>query len=169
MVVSNFSYKIICRIPRDTLSNPGPYNTIKQQVVKETDLSDYQRSEKLHNLPALFDQRPSELLTFIRNLQPEPDCKWYYSQYQFLSQMPPIMRAQLVSKKDLSVDDDISLLKTAINNPKAEAVSEHLLEEVFEIRSKPSGKKPSAKKSSASASTSNKSKLELCWFHNRFG
>ena len=38
---------------------------LKELVVKETDLSDYQRSEKLHALPVLGDRHPSELLAFI--------------------------------------------------------------------------------------------------------
>ena len=77
VVMSNLPFKIICRIPHETLSKPNPYNTIKNLVDKETDLSDYQQSEKLHTLPSLDDQRPSELLAFIRNLQSEPDCKCY--------------------------------------------------------------------------------------------
>ena len=131
VVLSNLPYKIIHRIPRDTLSKPDPYNTIKNQGVKETDLSDYQGLEKLHTLPALGDQRPSELLASIRNLQPEPNCKCYCSRYQFLSWMPPITRAQLVSKKDLSLDElaalanDIMLSQTAINNLMAWARPSH--------------------------------------------
>ena len=97
-------------------------------LVKKTNLLDYQPSVKLHALPALSDQRPLELLASIRNLQPVPDSKCYCSRYQFLSRMPPIMRAQLVSKKDLSMDklttftDDIMLSQTTINNLMAEAV-----------------------------------------------
>ena len=68
--------------------------------MKETDLFDYQRSEKLHALPALGDQQPSDLLASIRNLQPGQDCGCYCSRYQFLSRMPPITRAQLVNQKD---------------------------------------------------------------------
>ena len=52
VVVLNLPYKIIQFIPCDILSKPDPYNTIKNLVVKETDLSDYQRSEKLHALPS---------------------------------------------------------------------------------------------------------------------
>ena len=70
-----------------------PYTILKELVVKETDLSDYQRSEKLHALPALRDQRPSDLLTLIRNLQPVQDCGCYCLRYQFLSRMSPITRA----------------------------------------------------------------------------
>ena len=51
-----------------------PYTILKELVVKEMDLSNYQRSEKLHALPALGDQRPSNLLASIRNLQPVQDC-----------------------------------------------------------------------------------------------
>ena len=99
VVVSNLPFKIIRHIPSDTLSKPYPYNTIKNLVVKETDLSDYQRSQRLHALPTLNDQRPLELLASIRNLQPVPDCKCYCSHYQFLSRMQQIPRAELVSKK----------------------------------------------------------------------
>ena len=145
------------------LSKLDPYNTFKQLVVKETDLSDYQRLEKL---PALGDQRTSELLASIRNLHSEPHCKFYCSWYQFLSRTPPFMIAQLVSKKDLTVDElvalanNITLSQTTNNNLMAEAVSEHLKEEVCELRPK----LPAKKKSSASASM--KSKPELYWFHN---
>ena len=44
VVVINLSFKIIRHIPSDTLSKLDPYNTIKSLVVKENDLSDYQRS-----------------------------------------------------------------------------------------------------------------------------
>ena len=50
------------------------YTILKELIVKETDLSDYQRSKKLHALPALGDQRPSDLLASIRNLKPVQDC-----------------------------------------------------------------------------------------------
>ena len=58
------------------------------------------------------------------------------SYYQFLSRIPPITRAQLLSKKDHSIDKlaalayNIMLSQTAINNLMAEAVSEHLQEDV---------------------------------------
>ena len=64
-------------------------------AVKETDLSNYQQSEKLHALPSLGDQHPSELLASIRNLQPVQDWGCYCARYLFLSKMPPITRAQL--------------------------------------------------------------------------
>ena len=81
-------------------------------VVKKTDLSDYQQSQKLHALPRLGDQRPSELLASIRNLQPIQDCKCYCARYQFLARMPPITRAQLVNQKDLTVDELSALADT---------------------------------------------------------
>ena len=83
----------------DLLTKKDPYTAIKNLVVKETDMSDYQRFEKLHALPALGDQRPFNLLASICNLQPEGECKCYCSRYKFLSQMPPITRAQLVSRR----------------------------------------------------------------------
>ena len=46
-VVSNLPYKIIRQIPRDLLSKLDPYTAIKNLVVKETNMSDYQRSKKL--------------------------------------------------------------------------------------------------------------------------
>ena len=84
VVIINLPYKINQRISRDILSQPDPYNTITNLV--------------------LGNQRPSDLLASICNLQLETDCKCYCSRYQFLSRMPPITRAQLVSKKDLDLD-----------------------------------------------------------------
>ena len=60
----------------------------------------------------LGDQRPSELLASILNLQPVADCKCYCSWYQFLSRIPPITRAQLVNQKDLTVDKLAALADT---------------------------------------------------------
>ena len=50
------------------MTEAKPYTILKELVVKETDLSDSQRSEKLHALPALGDPQPSDLLASIRNL-----------------------------------------------------------------------------------------------------
>ena len=99
VVVSNLTFKVVQRIPRTIITEKEPYSILKELVVKETDLSDYQRSEKLFSLPmrALGDQRPSELLASIRNLQPVADFKCYCT-YKFLSRMPPITRAQVVSQ-----------------------------------------------------------------------
>ena len=59
IVVANLPFKVVHCIPRTLASKEKPYTVLKELVVKETDLSDYQRSEKLHTLPALGDQRPS--------------------------------------------------------------------------------------------------------------
>ena len=118
VVVSNLLFKVVHGIPRTVASKERPYTVLKELVVKETDLSDYQRSEKLHTLPALGDQRPSELLVSIRNLQPIQDCGCYCARYQFLSRMPPITRAQ----KDRTVDklaalaDTIMLSQASLHN-----------------------------------------------------
>ena len=112
VVVSNLPYKIVRRIPRNISKVKDLYSVIKELVVKETNLSDYQRSEKLHALHVLGDQRPSELLASICNLQPVADCRCYCARYQFLSRMPPITRAQLVNQKDLTVDELAALADT---------------------------------------------------------
>ena len=70
-------FKVVSRIPRTIASEKEPYTVLKELVVKETDLSDYLHSEKLHSLPALRDQRPSELLVSISNLQLVQDCGCY--------------------------------------------------------------------------------------------
>ena len=62
VVVSNLPFKVVRRIPRTGASEERPYTVLKELVVKETDLFDYQWSENLHALPPLGDQRPSELL-----------------------------------------------------------------------------------------------------------
>ena len=59
VVISNLLFKVVRRIPRALATEDKPYIVLKELVVKETDLSDYQRSKKLHALPALGDQRPS--------------------------------------------------------------------------------------------------------------
>ena len=109
VVVANLPFKVVRRIPRTLATEDRPFTVLKELVVKETDLSDYQRSEKLHALPALGDQHPTELLASIRNLQPVQDCGCYCSRYQFLSRMPPITR---VNQKDLTVDKLATLADT---------------------------------------------------------
>lgn len=54
--MSNLPYKIVRRLPQDLLSKQEPYNAVKALVVKETDLSEYQWSEKLLALTALGEQ-----------------------------------------------------------------------------------------------------------------
>ena len=71
--VANLPFKVVQCIPRTLATEDKPYTFLKELVVKETNLSDYQRSEKLHALPAIGDQRPSELLASINNLQPKQD------------------------------------------------------------------------------------------------
>ena len=93
VVVANLPYSVARCIPGNLVMETMPYTILNELVVKETDLSDYQRCEKLHALPALGDQRPSELLTSFCNLQPVQDCGCYCSRYQFLYRMPPITRA----------------------------------------------------------------------------
>ena len=68
IVISNLLFKVVHRIPRTLATEDKPYTVLKVLVKRETNLSDYHRSEKLHALPALGDQCPSELLTLIRNL-----------------------------------------------------------------------------------------------------
>ena len=76
--------------------------------------------------------------------------------------MPGITRAQLVSKKDLSLDqlaelaDDICLSQATLNNLVAEAVNDHLVEKVNEVRNKP-------------ATESKKPNNSLCWNHKKWG
>ena len=77
VVISYLPCKVCRRIPRTISSEKQPYDVLKKFVVKETDLTDYQWSKKLHPLPSLGDQRPLELLASIRNLQPVHDCKCY--------------------------------------------------------------------------------------------
>ena len=89
VVISNLPFKVVRCIPRTGASREKPYTVL---VVKETDLLDYQWSEKLHALSALRDQRLSELLASIRNLQPVQECSCYCFRYQFLSRMPLITR-----------------------------------------------------------------------------
>ena len=112
VVISNLPFKVVRHIPRTISSEKEPYDVLKELVVKKTNLLDYQCSEKLHALPGLGDQRPSELLASIRSLQPVQDCKCYCANYQFLSRMLPIMRAQLVNQKDLTVDKLAALADT---------------------------------------------------------
>ena len=110
-------------IPSTITSEKESHTILKECVVKETYSSDYQHSEKLHTLPSLGDQHPSELLALIRNLQLVQDCKCYCAHYQFLSRMPPITRPQLVNQKDLTVDelaalaDTIMLSQASLHSP----------------------------------------------------
>ena len=131
VVISNLPFKVVRHIPRTVASKEKPYTVLMELVVKETDLSDYQRSEKLHALPALGDQRPSKLLASIRNLPPVQECGCYCLRYQFLSRMPPITRAQLVNQKDLSMveltalADTIMLSQASIQSLMAEVDRDH--------------------------------------------
>ena len=139
VVVSNLLFKVVRRIPRTIITKKEPYSVLKELVVKETYLCDYQHSKKLHTLPMLGDQRPSQLLTFICNLQSVADCKCYCARYQFLSRMPPIRRAQLVNQKDLSVNklaalaDMIKLSQASLHNLMAEVDANSHNDEVFAV------------------------------------
>ena len=150
VVVANLPLKVVQRIPRTLVMEDKPYTTFKELVVKEIDLSDYQRSKKLHALPALGDQRPSELLALIGNLQPVQDCGCYCARYQFLSRMPLITRAQLVNQKDLSVDelaplaDTISLSQVSVQSLIAEVDTDRHNTEVLTVRQRPVASSPSA-------------------------
>ena len=151
------------------MTDAKPYTTLKELVVKETDLSDYQRSEKLHALSALGDQRPSELLASIRNLQPVQDCGCYCSKYQFLSRIPPITRAQLVNQKDLSVDglaalaNTIMMSQASFQSLLAEVDADRHNAEVLAVRQRPSAAAPPPPKEKK------KGNPEPCWFHQKEG
>ena len=165
VIVANLPYTVVRRIPRTLVETSTPYSTLKELVVKETDLSDYQRSEKLHALPALGDQRPSDLLASIRNLQPVQDCGCYCSRFQFLSRMPPITRAQLVNRKELTVDelaelaDTIMLSQASVQSVLAEVDADRHNAEVLALRPRPT----------ASPTKEKKKKADLCWFHSKWG
>ena len=47
VVVANLPYSVVRRIPRNLVMEKTPYTILKELIVKETDLSDYQRSEKV--------------------------------------------------------------------------------------------------------------------------
>ena len=166
VVVANLPYAVVRGIPRNLVTEDNPYTTLKELVVKETDLSDYQRSEKLHALPALWDQCNSYLLASIRNLQPVQDCGCYCSCFKFLSRMPPITRAQLVNRKELSVDelaelaDTIMLSQASVQSVLAEVDANQHNAEVLALRPRSSALPQKEKK---------KAKPELCWFHSKWG
>ena len=151
------------------MTETTPYTILKELVVKVTDLSDYQRSEKLHALPALGDQRPSDLLASIRNLQPVQDCGCYCSRYKFLSRMPPITRAQLVNQKNLTVDelaalaDTIMLSQASVQSVLAKVDADPHNTEVLAVLQRPSASAPPPPKEKK------KGKPELCRFHQKWG
>ena len=157
-VVSNLPFKVFQCIRRAIASEKEPYTVLKELVVKETDLSDYLCSEKLHALPMLGVQHPSELLASIHNLPLVQDCKCYCARYQFLSRMPPITRAQLVNQKNLTVDklaalvDMIMLSQANLHNLMAEVDADRHNSEVLTVRQKKT-----------------RVKTETCWFHIKFG
>ena len=151
------------------MTEAKPYTILKELVVKETDFSDYQRSEKLHALPALGDQRPSNLLASIRILQPVQDCGCNCSRYQFLSRMSPITRAQLVNQKDLLVDelaalaDTIMLTQASVQSLLAEKDADRHNADVLTVRQRSSASAPPPPKEKK------KGKAEECWFHQKWG
>ena len=55
VVVSHLLFKVVRLILRTIASRQEPYTILMELVVKETDLSDYQRSEKLHTQPELWE------------------------------------------------------------------------------------------------------------------
>ena len=170
VVVFNLPFKVGQRSPRTIASKQEPYTTLKKVVVKETDLSNYQRSKKLHALPTLVDQCPSKLLASIRNLQPAQDCGCYCARYHLLSRMPPITRAQLVNQKDLSVDelfalaDTIMLSQPYLHNLMAEVEADRHNTDVLTVRQRSSALPPSKEKKKKA-----RVKPEICWFHGRYG
>ena len=162
VAVANLPYKVVRRIPTTLINQKDPYKAVKELVVKETDLSNYQRSEKLHSLPALGDQRPSELLASIRNLQPVTDCKCYCSRFQFLSRMPPITRSHLVNHEELTVDELAALADTIMLSQAALSVDIHHVKPEKPTASSPTV--PTKKEKQQKKKTTGP-----CWFHAKYG
>ena len=82
--------------------------------------------------------------------------------------MPPITRAQLVNRKDLTVDelaelaDAIMLSQASVQSVLAEVDTDQHNAEVLALRPRPSAPSPPQKEKK-------KGKPELCWFHSKWG
>ena len=85
---------IIQKVPAD-----NPYTTLKNRLVGTFTLSEYERANKLLNLPALGDQKPSCLMDQMLGLLGEHQNSCFLFCQLFLNKLPERIRSVLIHSK----------------------------------------------------------------------
>lgn len=170
-VRSALPYSVVRLLPAimDGMPAVKPFDTLKAAILEEFTPSIYQRMETLANLPPLGDQKPSELLATIRNLEPEGRRDSDFGRYAWLSRLPEHIRAQLVHQEDVSIT---VLARTADKIHKSFAGISNIIscdneygdEELNAVNNRSTVKRTSQQKQQPRQPQQN-----YCWYHNEYG
>jgi len=72
-----------------------PYTALKHALLASHQLTDYQRVEQLHQVEAMGDRRPSELLAVMLEICPRGQDSSLFFQYLFIQRLPRELRILL--------------------------------------------------------------------------
>ena len=128
-----------------------PYTAIKERMLASFDTSEYERSQRLLEMPALGDDRPSQLMDkMLVLLDNHPPC--FLFRGIFYQRMPDYIRAALVHSK---IEDCRELAKAA-----DVLWSAHQASAIAVVKRHPSSPANSSRSSSGP---------RFCWYHSKFG
>ena len=83
----------------DLIKSPpaaGPYEALKNRLLKLFTLDDYQRYEAISNLPLSGDMKPSKLMSNMLALLPAGHKPCFFLKGAFLKRLPADIRAHLI-------------------------------------------------------------------------
>ena len=138
----------------DLLKNPPTekaYTALKKRLLETFTSSEYERANKLLQLPPLGDQQPSQLMDFMLGLLGDhPPC--FLFRQLFLNRLQEQIRSVLMHSQ---VADMRDLAKAA--------------DRLYQAYNMNEVNKVSVRKHNKSSSSTNNLPSPLCYFHNKFG
>ena len=170
-------YSVVRLLPavRDGIPRIKPFDVLRESILEEFTPSVYQRMEALANLPPLGDQKPSQLLATIRDLETEGNQDSDFGRFAWLSRLPENIRAQLVHLDDLDMNrlaktaDKIHKSYAGINNINSYE-SEEDESSVNAVRSSNySSRNNKPNQRPAQPSQLRSPQPNLCWYHTEYG
>ena len=174
---------------RDLILKPPettPYDTLKQQLIKRTGVSEQQRLQQLFNAEELGDRKPTQLLRRMNLLLGDKAASTDNSLLRelFLQRLPTNVRLVLASTSDTLSLKDLAMLADKImevhsTTPSVAAItSSQLSTEVDKLRAEIASLKKLVKQGSAtrrirtrspSPARPRTSDSSVCWYHQTFG
>ena len=163
---------LILNPPRD-----NPYTTLKEQLVKQTAISEQQKLQQLFNTKELGDRKPSQL--YMQQLLGDKanNTDGAFMRELFLQWLPSNVHMVLTSTPDTRSLNNLTQLADKIEEVATPSVSsvhtapkfQHLRQEVEELNMLiQTLKQPERRFHGCSPSPAPPRQQVLCWYHNKF-
>ena len=169
---------------RDLLLSPPasqPYDTLKAQLIKRTEVSEQRRLQQLFSAEDIGDRRPTQLLRKMQQLLGDKASGTDSALLRqlFIQRLSPSVRMVLASTPDATPLEELAQLADKVSEvatPTVAAINptSNLSEEIEQLRKDVASLhklvKSGRKKRSPSPHRPPHSQQEdLCWYHSRFG